>query len=548
MSQIENKLKELIIKSVKDIYDYDLTENDVVIEIPKDNSFGDYSTNTAMRLAKPLHNNPKAIAEELAKDLEKNEDFIRSAEVAGPGFLNFRLQSASLSKVIFKALTEKDDYGCSDYGKGVKINVEYVSANPTGDLHPGHARGAATGDSITRLLKKAGYDVTREYYINDAGNQITNMARSLQARYYQAFGKDVQVPEDGYNGSDLIEIANRIKEESGDKYLTENLDDSLLFFRQYGLKAELDKIKDDLKLFNVEFDVWTSEQSIYDRGMVEQALNKLDELGMTYKEDGATWLKTTIYGDDKDRVLIKSDGSKTYLTPDIAYHLDKYQRGYERLVDLFGADHHGYINRLKAAIQSLGYPADALEINIVQMARMIKDGEEFKMSKRTGKAIALRDLIEEAGVDAVRYYFANRAADTHMDLDLDMAKKQSNENPVYYAQYAHARVCSILRDQKDIEIKEKYNLLTNPKEIDLMKHLNEFTGMIEDAASSYQPHKVCNYIQKLASLFHSFYAECKVLDDSNPELTKERLALVSAVKITLKNALDLIGVSAPERM
>lgn len=549
MNQIELNLKTVIIKAVKSCFDVDVEMDQVVIEIPRDTSFGDYATNAAMRLAKPLKKRPVDIANELKEELLKESDFIRTCEVAGPGFLNFRLHTASLSKVISTVLQMQDRYGESNSGNHLKINVEYVSANPTGDLHPGHARGAAIGDSCTRLLKKAGYDVTREYYINDAGNQINNMAKSLQARYYQEFNKDVAVPEDGYNGVDLIDIAKAMKEEFGDTYLLEDLNESLPAFRSYGLKAELDKLKRDLEAFRCEFDVWTSEQSIYDRGMVEKAINRLTEMGMTYEKDGALWLKTTEYGDDKDRVIVKSNGLNTYLMPDIAYHLDKYDRGYEKLVDLFGADHHGYIVRLHAAIQALGYPSDALEIKIIQMARMIKDGEEFKLSKRTGKAVSLRDLMEEAGVDAVRYYFASRAADTHMDFDLDAAVKKSNDNPVYYAQYAHARVCSILRGKEDlVEVKDSYDLLTHPKETDLLKHINEFSEMVADAAKEMAPNKVCNYIQKLASLFHTFYNECKVLDESNPDLSKERLALVSAVKITLKNALELIGVSAPERM
>ena len=549
MNQIENTLKTLIVQAVRNAFDYEMELDQAVIEIPKDTSFGDYSTNAAMRLTRALQKKPREIAEILAEELQKNTDFIKSCEVAGPGFLNFRLHTASLSGVIAQVLKAGEHYGESDSGHMEKINVEYVSANPTGDLHPGHARGAAIGDSCTRLLKKAGYDVTREYYINDAGNQINNMAKSLRARYYQACGKDVAVPEDGYNGTDLITIAEEMKKEYGESLLREDMDENLTTFRAYGLKAELDKLRKDLEAFNCQFDVWTSEQSIYDRGMVEKAIQQLKDEGVTYESEGALWLKTTQYGDDKDRVIIKSDGSKTYLMPDIAYHLDKYDRGYDRLVDFFGADHHGYIIRLHAAIQALGYPSNALDIRIIQMARMIKDGEEFKLSKRTGKAVSLRDLVDEAGVDAVRYFFANRAADTHMDFDLDMAKKQTNENPVYYAQYAHARVASILRGHEDeVKIKESYELLTHPKETDLLKHINSFPEVVADAAAEFAPHKICNYIQRLAMLFHTFYNECKVLDENAPELSRERLALVSAVKITMRNALELIGVSAPERM
>lgn len=548
MNDLEKKLKAQIVAAVEKAFELKLSEDTITIEIPKDKQHGDYSTNTAMQLTKTLHKNPREIAAGLVEALNLEAAEIDHCEIAGPGFINFIMKKTAIADVIRLVLDQKDDYGKSNAGQGLKINVEYVSANPTGDLHPGHARGAAMGDSITRLMKFAGYDVTREYYVNDAGNQIKNMAYSLQARYLQKCGMDAELPEDGYHGPDLILIADKIYDEVQDKYAKMDKEESYPFFRQYGLNAELQKLKDDLSLFRVEYDVFTSEQSIYDRGLVKKALDTLIAQGMTYENEGALWLKTTDFGDDKDRVLKKSDGSYTYLMPDIAYHVDKYDRGFEKLVNLFGADHHGYIARLKAAIQCLGKEKDQLEVDIIQMARMIKDGEEFKLSKRTGKGVALRDLIEEAGVDAVRYYFASRAADTQMDFDLDMATKQSNENPVYYAQYAHARMCSILRSGTDLQMADHYDQITNEKEIVLLKHINEFPSVVADAACLRQPHKMCNYIQKLAANFHSFYNECKVLDVENPELSSQRLALVLAAKITLKNALNLIGVDAPEKM
>lgn len=548
MNQIENKLKVAISNAFKSAFDVEITADEITIEIPKDKSHGDYATNVAMKSAKKVGKNPRMIAQGIVDALDAKEASVKKMEIAGPGFINFFMESESLASVIGVVLAQQDNYGCSDAGKGLKVDIEYVSANPTGDLHPGHARGAAMGDSISRIMKMAGYDVTREYYVNDAGNQIRNMALSLQARYLQVCGKDAEMPADGYHGPDLIEIAENIKSEFGDKYADMPLDESFGFFRQYGLKAELEKLKRDLALFNVEFDVWTSEQSIYDRGLVEKALNQLVEQGSTFESDGALWLKTTEFGDDKDRVLIKSDGSKTYLTPDIAYHLDKLDRGFDKLVNLFGADHHSYITRLKAAIQALGYEADKLEVDIIQMARMIKNGEEFKLSKRSGKAVALRDLVEEAGADAVRYFFASRAGDTQMDFDIDMAKKQTNENPVYYAQYAHARMCSILRGAEGYSDATSYELITHEKEMTLLKHINEFPAVVADAASSRMPHKLCNYISKLAQYFHSFYGDCKVNDPEHPELSAQRLALVKAAKITMKNALNSIGVSAPEKM
>ncbi len=547
MNKIENRIKQAFQTAVKSAFDYNVELESIGVELPRDKSHGDYALNIAMQLTKVLRQNPVIIANKIIENLDNKSAGIVKVEIAGPGFINLTMDNESITSIINVVLEKDEDYGRSDFGNNEKYNIEYVSANPTGDLHPGHARGAAMGDAISRLMKFAGYDVTREYYINDAGNQIINMAKSLQARYFQEFSQEIDFPEDGYRGQDLIEIAKELAIEVGEKYLTVDLKDSLADFKAYGIKMELAKIKRDLEKFNVEFDVWTSELSLYQQNMIEKSLERLAKLDMTYESEGALWLKTTNFNDDKDRVLKKNDGSYTYLTPDISYHLNKFERGYEKLVDLLGADHHGYINRLKAAISALGYQAKALDIDIIQMVRLIKDGEEYKMSKRTGNALSLRELIDEAGADALRYFFVSRAADTHMDLDLDMVTKQSNENPVYYVQYAHARMCSILRNVDEIGIVENFDLLTNQKEIDLMKQINEFTSVVVDAASSRQPHKVCNYIHKLATLFHSFYGECKcICEDEN--LQNQRLSLVRATQITLRNGLKLIGVNAIERM
>ncbi len=548
MSEIEVTLKQAFIKAIQDAYSITLLENEVELSLPKDKAHGDYATNVAMKSSKKIGGKPRDIAENIEKHFDYTSTGVDHLEIAGPGFINLFMKNDSLQAVITKVLEKKDTYGQSDAGKGKKINIEYVSANPTGDLHPGHARGAAVGDSLARIMKMAGYNVTREYYVNDAGNQINNMALSLQARYLQACGKEAEVPEDGYHGEDLINIAKNIVSEYGDKYVNVDPDESYAFFRSYGLKAELDKLKSDLKEYRVEFDVWTSEQDIRNRGLVEKALATLKEKGYTYEQDGALYLRTSDLGDDKDRVLIKSDGSYTYFTPDIAYHLDKLDRGFDELVDLFGADHHGYIPRLKAGIQALGYPSEKLNVDIIQMVRMIKDGEEFKLSKRSGKGIALRDLLEEAGVDAVRYFFVSRAGDTQMDFDLDLATKKSNDNPVYYAQYAHARMCSILSKGEHIASATKFDLITTEKEMTLLKEMNEFEKTIADAANSRMPHKVVNYITKFAQAFHSYYNDSKIVDEENLELSSQRLALVQACEITLKNALNSIGVSAPDHM
>lgn len=530
------------------VEEYD--QENIIIEIPKDKAHGDYSTNLAMQLTKLLKRNPREIANAIVESLDRETANIEKIEIAGPGFINLFLAKDAMTSVIKEVLEEKDNYGKSNYGNGIKYNVEFVSANPTGDLHLGHAKGAAVGDSICRIMSAAGYDVTREYYINDAGNQIHNLALSLYARYKQAFNQDAIMTEDGYHGKDIIDIANKMKEVDGDKYLNLPEDEAISFFRAKGTEYELQKIKDILNEFRVSFDVWFSETSLYEENKVVPTIEKLKQAGYTYEEDGALWFKSTEFGDDKDRVLIKRDGSYTYLTPDIAYHLNKLDRGYEYLVDLLGADHHGYINRMKAAIQALGYNADQLNIDIIQMVRMMNDGEPVKMSKRTGNAVTIKDLIEEIGVDATRYFFVSKAANTPFDFDIALAKSKSNENPVYYAQYAHARMCSIKVQaaKTNIVYSDKFDLLVNDKEIELVKHINEFKNVIIDGAINRAPHKIANYIQRLAQLFHSFYNECYVIDENNLELSGQRLALVEATRITMANALNLIGVSAPEKM
>lgn len=548
MSKIEEKLKEQFALAVFKALELEVAPADVELSLAKDKEHGDYASNIAMKKAKGCGLNPKEAAMRIADAFDCQAAGAKKIEVAGPGFLNVFMEADSLTAVIDAVLKRKEDFGRSESGKGRKVLVEFVSANPTGDLHPGHARGAAIGDSICRIMHMAGYDVTSEYYVNDAGNQINHMAESLQARYLQACGKDAEVPEDGYHGKDLILIADEIRKEIGDRYAESSKEESLPYFRKVGLQAELDKLKADLDEFHVHFDIWTSEQSLYDRGLINQALEKLDEKGYTFEKDGALWLRTTDFGDDKDRVLKKSDGSYTYFTSDIAYHLDKLNRGYDQLVNLFGADHHGYIARLKAAIQCFGHAEDKLEVDIIQMARMLKDGEEFKMSKRSGKAVALRDLMDEAGVDAVRYYFVSRAGDTQMDFDIDMATKQSNENPVYYAQYAHARMCSVLEKAESVDTAKKYDLISTGKEMTLLKQMNEFAEVLADSAATRMPHKVVNYIARFAQAFHSYYNESKIVDPSAPELSAQRVALVRACEIVLKNALSCIGVSAPEHM
>jgi arginyl-tRNA synthetase len=525
---------------------------DVVLETPKDKTHGDYATNMAMQLARVARKAPRAIAEDIVANFDKTKASIEKLEIAGPGFINFYMNNSYLTALIPVVMKAGDAYGETNVGEGEKVQVEFVSANPTGSLHLGHARGAAVGDSLCNILDKAGYEVSREYYINDAGNQINNLASSVEARYMQALGQEKEMPEDGYHGQDIIEIGKKLAEQEGDKYVNMEEQERLAFFREYGLKYELEKLKTDLENFRVPFDVWYSETSLYQNGKIDDALETLKEQDHVYEEEGATWFRSTTFGDDKDRVLIKNDGSYTYLAPDIAYHQDKLKRGFNKLINVWGADHHGYIPRMKAAIQALGYDKDTLEVEIIQLVHLYKDGEKMKMSKRTGKAVTMRDLVEEVGLDATRYFFAMRSADTHMDFDLDLAVSKSNDNPVYYAQYAHARICSMLRQAEELNISfdkdVDFSLIKAEKEIDLLKKVGEFPQVVGEAALKRIPHRISNYIFDLASTLHSFYNAEKVLDKENIETTKARLALIQTVRITLKNALALIGVSAPEKM
>lgn len=536
---MKEQLKELIASVLKN-NEFPMDAENIVIEIPKDTTHGDYATNVAMQLARTLKTNPREIASKLVEQL--TADYIEKVEIAGPGFINFYVKNDYLFENINTILEMEDRYGSSNVGNRTKINVEYVSANPTGILHLGHARGASYGDSLSRILTFTNFDVTREYYINDAGNQIANLQNSIQARYEGICGREENMPEDGYYGKEIIQIAEEMKQELG----TDVTD--IQVFRKKGLDYLLGKIKEHLKNFRVEFDVWTSEQSIYDSGALNQALQQLIDSGYTYEEDGAVFLKTSDFGDEKDRVLIKKDKTNTYLLPDIAYHKNKYDRGFDELIDVFGADHHGYVPRLKASIAMLGNNPDKLDVEILQMVRLVRGKEEVKMSKRTGNAVTIEELMEEVGADAMRYFFSSRSLDTQLDFDLDLATKKSNENPVYYIEYAYARICSILSGwNQEIKPLEQYQTLTSDYTKNLLAKLYEFTDTVKLSAIKRSPHIIANYAYDLAGLFHTFYAHEKVLTDDEMS-TKERINLIKATAITIKNALNLIGVVATEKM
>ncbi|MCJ1779384.1 arginine--tRNA ligase [Mammaliicoccus sciuri] len=550
---IINQVKETLIEEIKaSIIKSELVETvpEIKIETPKDPTNGDYSSNIAMVLTKLARKNPREIANQIVENLDTNKANVKKVDIAGPGFINFYLDQQYLTEIIKTALSKGETFGQTEERKNESIIVEYVSANPTGDLHIGHARNAAVGDTLSNVLSAAGYDVTREYYINDAGKQIENLAHSIEARYNQALGLDAELPEDGYYGKDIIAIGKDLAEKHPE-IKDEAEEERIKTFRKLGLDYEMKKLKQDLADFNIHFDNWFSETSLYETNKISAVLDKMTELGYTYEQDGATWLKTTEFGDDKDRVLIKQDGTYTYFLPDIAYHYDKVERGFDKLINLFGADHHGYINRLKASLETFGVDSKRLEIQIMQMVRLLQDGVEVKMSKRTGNAITLRDIMDEVGIDAARYFLTMRSPDTHFDFDMELAKKESQDNPVYYAQYAHARISSIIRqaEEKGITIDQNVDLslITHEKAFDLLKKIAEFEPTIVSAAESRSPHRITNYIQDLAAQFHKFYNAEKVLTD-DAEKTKAHLALIEAARITLRNALALVGVSAPESM
>ena len=537
---IELNLKQKIVDAAKKC-GLVLSADEVVIEKSRSEEHGDYATNVALKNANKLGLNPRQFAEKLIAEID--QDGISKIEIAGPGFINFFMEKDEINKVVSKIIHENENYGRGEK-KNFKINVEFVSANPTGDLHLGHARCAAVGDSICRIYDFAGYDVTREFYVNNAGNQIATLGKSLDIRLRQLKGENVEMPEDSYHANDIVDIAKKFDSEVSYSF---NDADYLTKLTQFGMKEELKKIEKDLGLFRTKFDLYSFETDVRKDNHVQKVLEeKFNKY--SYVLDGATFLRTTDFLDDKDRAVVKSDGSYTYFMPDIAYHLIKLSRGYDLLVDVLGADHYGYINRMKSALMMQGYSKDILEVELVQIVRLIKDGEEVKMSKRTGAGISLRELCEDVGVDAARYFFVSRAASSHLDFDLNLALEQSSSNPVYYAQYAHARLSKVLEMAKDIEIDENAANLGQKEEMNLLKNLIEFPKVIDNAAKNRAPHMVCNYIQDLASKIHAFYTECRLIDREHLDVTKSRLALAKASKIVMKNALSVIGVSAPETM
>lgn len=552
MNDFEQKIFLAVKDAVRQVYGIEPEDNLLTVEVPRDHQLGDYATGAAMKLARTLRKSPMEIAQPLVEKLRELLPEAESVTVAKPGFINFKLRSGALADVINQVLDAGDTYGQNDSGKDVRILVEWVSANPTGDLHCGHARNAAWGDSICRLLEASGYDVLREFYVNDAGNQIVMLGESLVSRYFEYFGKEYPLPENGYHADDVKQIACDIAEQDGDKWLDADPKERLEYFMAEGKARELEKIDRDLKLYRVNIKSWMHETFFYENDMqrIKDCLKLMDEKGLIYEKDGALWFKSSSYGDEKDRVLRKSDGTLSYLTPDIANHVYKMERGYPKMVNLWGADHHSYVTRMQAALTALGYPEGTLHVELIQMVRMVEDGVEVKMSKRTGNAITIRELCEDVGVDAARWFFVSKDISSQMDFDMKQAVARDNNNPVYYAQYAHSRMCSILKNEDIPEFRreEHYDRLTDEKELQLLRLMGEFPALVAKAAKLRKPSAIADYILTLVKLFHSYYNGTRVNNPGDPELTNQRLGLVTALRITLRNALDLLGVSAPESM
>ena len=550
---IKSVLTEAILKTAKAAITAGVVKEgtlpEVLLEVPPKKEFGDFATNFAMQSARALRCNPRVLAQYITENLDC--PYVQKAEIAGPGFINFYLDPGWVYDMLAQIVEAGENYGNLPKASDEKIQLEYVSANPTGPLHVGHGRGAAVGSALANLLKAAGYDVEQEYYINDAGNQMNNLARSVNARYLELLGQPCVFPEDGYHGHDIIDAAQRIINKYGDRFLQMEEAERLEEFKTIAYVEKLAALKEDLERFNVRYDVWFSEKTLHEGNKIKEACDQLLAKGYMYEKDGALWLKSTAFGDDKDRVVIRDNGVPTYFAADIAYHANKFGRGFDRVINLWGADHHGYIARMKAAMQCMGYRPEQLEILILQMVRLLRDGQEVKMSKRTGQSVTLNELIDEVGADAARFFFVMRSIDSQLDFDLDLAKKKSNDNPVFYVQYAHARICSIMRQVAEAGItvqgKGNYKLLTEPVEVDLIKKLGKYPEMLGSAAKERAVQHVAHYVYDLAGLFHSAYNQCRILG-VNPELQQARLAMVMAVGHVVRHALSILGVSAPEKM
>lgn len=558
VKETENMLRKLVSTAIESAINAgELPETEIpefIIEVPANKANGDYSSNAAMAGARAFKKAPKMIAESIIKHLDLSGTVFDRAEIAGPGFLNFFLSQKYYSEILKDVFACGENYGKSDYGQGKKVLVEFVSANPTGPMHIGNARGGAIGDCLASVLDWAGYDVNREFYVNDAGNQIEKFATSLEVRYLQHFDDSVEMPEDAYHGADITEHAENFIDKYNDKYVNTSSEERRKALVNFALPKNIAGLERDLGRYRITYDKWFRESTLHNDGSVEKVISQLKEKGATYEQDGALWFKASEFGNDKDIVLIRTNGLPTYIVPDIAYHYNKLvTRGYDKAIDVLGADHHGYVPRMKAALTALGLDADRLDAVIMQMVRLVRDGETIKLSKRSGKAITLNTLIDEIPLDAARFFFNLREPNSHFDFDLELAAKQSSENPVYYVQYAHARICSILKKaaEQGVEMKDPTDdellLLSSDEEKELIRHLSSLTDEIVSAAKSYDPAKITHYIVELATLFHKFYNAQRVMTEDT-QLMNARLYLCTAVKDTIKNILTMLKITTPEVM
>ena len=558
MQNMTEELKQLLERAVDDIardVEQELPEGFMVrLERPRQAGHGDWATNIAMQLAKPFGMKPRELADKLIDKVPLGE-IVEKAEVAGPGFINFTLASNWITEAIKSTIAQNVNYGRVNSGEGRRIQVEFVSANPTGPLHMGHGRGAAVGDITASILDFAGWDVEREYYINDAGLQMELLGKSAQSRYFEALGRgdEAPMPEDGYHGEYMTDIARSFVDKYGDEPAKKPLEETVEFFSVETGKIVTEMIRKDLEEFGVTFDVWFSEKSLYDNGQVEPAMEELKKRDYAYEEEGALWFRSTLFGDDKDRVLIRTNGVPTYFTSDVAYLKNKYDRNFEKLIYVWGADHHGYVPRLKSVNKAFGHPDDAVDVLLIQMVNLLRDGKPVQMSKRAGTIITLREIMDEVGVDATRFFFVMRRCDSTLDFDLELAKKATSENPVFYVQYAHARICSIYRELEERGVTlpgiEEFDvsLITDQSEINLAKAISRLPEEVAKSADEFAPHRIAYYATELAEAFHSFYNSQRILGVDEPVM-KTRILLMEAAKITLKNVLGLLGVSAPEKM
>ncbi|HON38965.1 MAG: arginine--tRNA ligase [Desulfomonilia bacterium] len=545
---LKNTLHELIAEGA--IPEYDLET--ISVSVPARKEFGDFSTNIAMVMASQAKKKPRDIAQIIQERMARLAGVFDRVDIAGPGFINFTISPLMWVRVLNTILEEKDRFGTSTFGRGKKVQVEFVSANPTGPLHVGHGRGAAVGDTLARILKAAGFEVESEYYINDVGNQMNILGLSVLSRYREIFGKDSSFPENGYRGDYIRDIAQRLSEDRDDELLSLEESAAVTACREFASDFILNGIKEDLALFNVHFDNWFSESTLYRDRKVEHTLEFLKERGLSYEAEGALWFRTTCFGDEKDRVLRKQDGSLTYFAPDIAYHQDKLERGFEQIIDIWGADHHGYVPRMKAAIEALGADRDCFHALLIQLVSLVREGQPVSMSTRSGEFVTLREIIDEVGKDVCRYFFMMRRSDAQLVFDLDLAKKKSEENPVYYIQYAHARICSILKNASEQGLFPDPSLLeedalTKGDDLDLIKMIAGYPDVVVSSAADLEPHRISFYLLELATAFHRFYNRNRVISDDS-RLTAARLILVVAVKQVLANALSIMGIEAPQSM